>query len=196
MSAVQPVFRFDLERDVRTAHEMAARLVPYIYESELYGQMPGDLPRLTLGGLLMRLHRLSALPDLLTPAQQEALKTGQEQLEQVRKEWPVAYEGKLKQELKARLSSLGQFLSECAESPQHCLDNYPSSIEKRVIAEVLRDEAAARNVLPDELAAAVTNVDNKLRRYVNKGGDFIWDKRLQPAYPRDKYWYLYTTPGV
>ena len=195
MNAVQPVIRFDLERDVRTVQEMAARLVPYIYENELYGQMPGDLPRLTVGGLLMRLRRLSAVSDLLKPAQRTALQAAQEQLDKVRKEWAVAYEGKLQQEFKARISGVEQFLSECGESPRSCFDNYPSGIEKRVMAEELRDEATARNALPSEFQAALTNVDNKLRRYVKKGGGFIWDERLETAYPPDKYWFLYVTPA-
>ena len=196
MNAVQPVIRFDLERDVRTAQDMAARLVPYVYESELYGQMPGDLPRLTVGGLLMRLHRLSALVDSLTPSQRAAIKTAQEQLDNVRKEWPVAYEGKLQQEFKARITAVEQFVNECAESPQRCMDGYPSGIEKRVIAEALRDEAAERNALSDELQAALPNVDGRLRRYVKKGGNFVWDKRLEAAYPPEKYWYLYVTSAA
>ncbi len=193
MAITQPVIRFDLDRDVRSAEVMAARLTPYVYEDELYGQMPGDLPKLTIGGLLMRLNRLSAISNLLGPTQQAALQKAREQLDKVRKDWRVAYEGKLQRELQIRISSLEQFLAECAEDVRRCADNYPSSIEKRVMAEALKDEADNLNALPAALRAGLTSVDNKLHRYVVPG-DFIWDRRLEPAYPRDKYWFLYIRP--
>ena len=45
MASTQSAIRYDLDRDVRTVEQMAARLTPYIYENELYGLMPGDLPK-------------------------------------------------------------------------------------------------------------------------------------------------------
>ena len=44
------IVRFDFDRDVRIADAMASRLKPYVYENELYGLMPNDYPKLTLGG--------------------------------------------------------------------------------------------------------------------------------------------------
>lgn len=189
----QPTYKYDLDRDIRTVEAMAAGLTPYVYESELYGVMPGDLPALTIGGLLMRLHRLLAISDLLSPQQRAALAAAREQLDHVRKEWAVAYEGKVLQELRARLRALDQFANECAENPRGCVDNYPSSIEKRVIVEALKDEATASNTLTPDLRIAITNIDEKLRRYVKPGGNFIWDSRLEAAYPRDKHPFLYAS---
>jgi len=194
MTSTQPVISFDLDRDVRTVEAMAARLKPYVYENELYGLMPGDLPRLTVGGLLMRLRRLSALTDQLSPKQQNIVQSAQQQLDAIRKEWGVAYEGKLQRELTARLNSLGQFLSECHESPRRCFDGYPSAIEKRVIAQAIADEMEARNTATTITRASLTDFDNNLRRYVKPTDAFIWDARLEPAYPRDQYWYLYVEP--
>jgi hypothetical protein len=192
MTTSQPTYKFDLDRDIRTVEAMAERLTPYVYENELYGLMPGDLPRLTIGGLLMRLHRLASISGLLSAQQQTTLANAKQHLDNVRKEWAVAYEGKVSQELKARLRALDQFANECGENPRGCVDNYPSSIEKRVIVEALEDEATASNTLTPDLRVAITNIDEKLRRYVKTGGNFIWDQRLEPAYPRDKYPFLYT----
>ncbi len=194
MTTAQPVIRFDLDRDVRTVEAMAARLVPYVYEDEIYGQMPGDLPKLTFGGLLMRLHRLSVIANnLLSPQQQATLHKAQEELDKVRKEWPTAYEKKLARELRMRITAVEQFIAECGESVRACAENYPSGIEKRVIAEHLKSEAESRNALPTELKSALSSADAKLRRYV-KAGEFIWDERLEPAYPQDKFWFLYAAP--
>ncbi|MCC7449129.1 MAG: hypothetical protein IT324_17050 [Anaerolineae bacterium] len=194
MTSTQPVIAFDLDRDVRTVEAMAARLKPYVYENELYGLMPGDLPRLTIGGLLMRLHRLSALADHLSPKQQGIVQNAQQQLDTIRKEWGVAYEGKLQREFTARLNALGQFLGECHENPQRCFDGYPSAVEKRVIAHAIADEMEARHTATTVTRAVLTDFDNNLRRYVKPADHFVWDARLQPAYPRDPYWYLYVAP--
>jgi hypothetical protein len=186
MATAQPVIRYDLDHDLRAVEAMAERLVPYVYETELYGQMPGDMPRLTLGGLLMRLYRLSAISSLLTPEQQQRLRMAKESLEKTQTQWRVAYEGKIQQELPARIKSLEQFA-------RSCMEIYPSGIEKRVMAEVLKDEAERLAVLSPETRLALTNVDGKIRRNVKPGGSFIWDRRLELAYPRDKYWFLYVT---
>ena len=190
MAIAHPVTRFDLDRDVRTLEAMATRLTPYVYENELYGLMPGDLPKLTVGGFLMRLERLSAVRDKLTQKQQDAVTAAKSKAEELRTKWTVAYEGKITREFQARLTALNQFLSECAENPEACADNYSSSVEKRVIAEALADEANHLSVFSDEMKSGLAVVDNKLRRY-SEAGDFIWDERLRAAYPRHKYWFLY-----
>ena len=46
--------KFSIERDVKEAQAMAAALVPYVYEDELYGRIGMNMPSLTIGALLMR----------------------------------------------------------------------------------------------------------------------------------------------
>jgi len=190
MASTQSAIRYDLDRDVRTVEQMAARLTPYVYENELYGLMPGDLPKLTVGGLLMRLHRLSVISDQLSSKQQEVVRAAAKRLDDVRREWPVALENKVQREYQARITALEQFVNECPESPQNCTDNYPPSAEKRTILQALYDEAAAHNYLSDHMRSGLQVLDNKLRRYL-QSSDFIWDARLKPAYPSDIYWFLY-----
>jgi hypothetical protein len=193
MTNTKPLFGFDLDRDVRAVDIMSERLKPYIYEDELYGVMPGDLPRLTIGGLLMRLHRLAAVKDMLTPAQQNQLQQAQERFEQMRTEWRVAYENKIKQELQSRTTSLEQFLNECSDNLRSCADNYPSAMEKRVIIEGLLQEAQNLGSFSSDLNTRITALDNKIHRYAQDTGVFIWDTRLTKAYPHDRYWFLYST---
>ena len=193
MSDSQSGFAFDLNRDVRTVEAMAAQLKPYIYEDELYGPMPGDLPKLTIGGLLMRLSRLSALSNLLSPTQQDTLRVAQSQFDSIRKEWAVAYEGKIQRELKVRISALDQFFNECSDNLRGCADEYPSMIEKRVMIEHLQDEAIGLNSAPVGLKNGLIALDNKNHRYF-EAGKFTWDPRLEPAYPPQKYWFLYGRP--
>lgn len=191
MTNASQTFAFDLDRDVRTVEAMAARLKPYVYEDELYGMMPGNLPKLTLGGLLMRLNRLTAIRDLLSPAQSQSVDKARQQLDEIRKEWRVAYEGKIQREFQSRLTSVGQFLEECADSTRRSDDNYPSAMEKRVMAEVLKDEAVTLNIFDSDMETRLTGIDNGIHRYIHPS-KFRWDLRLEPAYPRDKYWFLYS----
>lgn len=190
MTSKTPTLAFDLERDVRALGAMAANLTPYLYEKELYGYLSGDLPRLTVGGLLMRLYRLSRLSDHLSAEQQNIVQDAAINLEAEQAEWGVHYELKVQQELEARLNSLSRFLDECREGNSTCAANYPSEAEKRIMIEHLRREAAELEVLTPELETRLRQVDSQLRRLLTDG-PFITDPILQEVYPRDEFWWLY-----
>lgn len=190
MTSKTPTLAFDLERDVRALGAMAANLTPYLYEKELYGYLSGDLPRLTVGGLLMRLYRLSRLTDQLSAEQQNIVQDAAINLEAEQAEWGVHYELKVQQELEARLNSLSRFLEECREGNSTCAANYPSEAEKRIMIEHLRREAAELEVLTPELETRLRQVDSQLRRLLTDG-PFITDPLLQEVYPRDEFWWLY-----
>lgn len=187
----QPAFGWDLDRDIRTITAMAERLTPYVYEDELYGGMPGDLAKLTIGGLVMRLQRLQAVDALLSDSQRAARDTAQAQTIAVRTEWVVHYEAKITREVKARIQTVENFLNDCVENQKICAENYASQMEKRVIVDALALEAAQINYIIEGLPDRLQRLDNAIRRYAEKG-TFRWDSRLQAAYPEDPYWYLYS----
>ncbi len=190
MSIVRPVFKYDLNRDVDTAQAMASRLVPFVYETELFGYTPDDLPKLTIGGLLMRLHRLILLGNLLSDEQRERLATAQQQLDSVKYEWLVAYTKKTTDELIMRINEWDQFLSECKHNQDECSDLYPSIAEKRVMAQILANEARELNALTPDIEKRLNGIDSQLQDYF-KSGNFIWDQRLQQVYPQNQYGFLY-----
>src|SRR5579859_5041693 len=175
-------YAYSLEEDVRAVGAMAASLVPYIYQSAVFSGMPGPLPSLTIGGLLLRLHRLRALTKLLTAEQQRVVETAQKQFDDVRAQWSVAYEEKLKHELPSRLRSLNQFLIDCGDK-RFCAEIYPSEIEKRVMVTHLQSEADARHALEPSTEAQINSIDGRVRA-LTEPGEFVWDKRLLVAYPR------------
>lgn len=193
MATAHPVFEVDLARDVRTVEAMAANLTPYIYEDDLFGILPGDLPRLTLGGLLMRLARLRVFADRLPEPQRQVADAARRQLEEVREKWRVHYEKKIVHELRSRMVHLHQFLKEAEENPNRIAPDCPSAMEKRVIVELLKDEAAQLGVWTPELAGTLRAVDSQIRR-LGEQRDFIWDPAVQDAYPKDKFWFLYMAP--
>ena len=187
------LYAYSLDNDLRAVAAMAAGLVPYIYEDELYGPMPGSLPRLTVGGLLMRLQRLHALDQSLTDEQRQIVLTAQAQTDKARTDWAVAFEGKVTRELLARLRALGQLITDCADV-RVCSESYPSEIEKRVMVAQLQTEAQSANVFSPEAEKQIANVDSRLKQFT-KPGDFLWDARLEVAYPKASYWYLYVSVG-
>jgi hypothetical protein len=190
MSANPPTLAFDLERDIRVLSAMASNLTPYLYEQEMYGYLGGDLPRLTLGGLLLRLYRLSRLDDILNTEQQNLVQDARINFEAECSKWAVHYEKKLHHELKSRAEALLRFLDECAENPSACAASYPSQAEKRIMIEHLRSEAEEHDVLSEELDTEVRLTDQRLRRLF-EDGDFITDERLRSVYPRESFWWLY-----
>jgi len=195
MTKKTPTLAYDLERDVRALGAMAANLTPYLYEKELYGYLSGDLPRLTVGGLLMRLYRLSRLSDHLSAEQQNVVQDAAINLEAEQSEWSVHYELKLQQELDARLTALQRFLEECREGNSACAASYPVEAEKRVIIEHLRREAIEGGVFTPELETRLRHIDAQLHRLLTEG-PFISAPILEEVYPRSEFWWMYgTLPG-
>ena len=80
---------YDPEPDLRALEAMASNLTPYLYEKELYGMLAQNLPRLTVGGLLLRLYRLRGVEPELSEGQQRRLHDAALNFEQLRSEWMV-----------------------------------------------------------------------------------------------------------
>lgn len=185
-----PALSYDLEYDLRALEAMAANLTPYLYENEVFGTLPGDLPRLTLGGLLMRLYRLGRLD--LDPAQRQRVSVARAAFERDRDQWLTHYENKLRHELRARLDALHRYLAECASERHGCAAGYPTQAEKRTMIEHLRQALAERNQRADDSEARLAEIDRKLRRLID-AGDFVSDERLKSAYSPDEFWWLYAS---
>lgn len=184
---------YDLEADLRALEAMAANLTPYLYEKELFGTITSTLPRLTIGGILLRLHRLEALREHLDHNQAQRLRDARLNFEQARSEWAVHYEGKISQELGSRLRSFESYLEEYNSNSREGHDNYPIQATRRTILHHLQAEAQARNIWDEELADQLRQCDKHLRE-VSGGEHFIWAAILEPVYPSPPYWWLYSEP--
>lgn len=189
--------QYDPTADVRAVEAMAANLTPYLYEKELYGMISNDLPRLTIGALLMRLHRLETLQDSLTPDQRQRVQNARQQLEQMRSEWRTHYEDKLIQEIQVRLNGLSAFVEEYADDKQQARSAYPAEATYRLIVEALVQEAQHLNLWSDELKGNLSRLDARLRGLLDKDSfTFVPPKGLEEVYPQDTYWWLYAYPAT
>lgn len=187
--------QYDPAADVRTLEAMAANLTPYVYEKDLYGVISSDSTRLTVGGLLMRLHRLEALN--LSAEQRQRVQNARQQLEHARSEWQSHYKDKILQELQARLNNLAAFVAEYSEDKQSARSAYPAEATHRTIVEALRQEAERLHIWSDELRAKLRDLDARLRGLLDKDNPtFVPPTGLESAYPESEYWWLYAYPAV
>lgn len=182
---------YSIERDLKEAQAMASALVPYVYEDELYGRVGMNLPSLTIGAILLRLHRLRALQSKLSPEQMDILQNIESQVHSVSQEWGGHFQKKLVREADTRLRDLMTYTREAKESPRTAANAYmPEALRRTMIADILEAMTASER---DGLQSKTRQLDGELRRYL-EDSDFVWSKELEPVYPAETYWWLYKRP--
>lgn len=191
---------YTVERDLKEARAMVDGLERYIRGNDLYGRAGSggifsmtQMPSLTLGALLMRLRRLQALGDALTPEQRGELDQLLAANNKTSKEWREHYQSKLEREAHSRLKAMSTFFEELRDNPKLASSGYQPEALRRTIAQVLHDEMQAQGMPVEQVEGEMAAVDSRLRRWFDKG-KFIWADALQPAYPAQPYWWLYTQP--
>ncbi len=191
---VQPGIAASLERDLEVVEAIAADLKDYLLSSTLYWSLskprPGPhlLPKGTLGGLLLRLHRLTALEETLNPDQYQRLRDAAGQAHAALDHWAVQAEEKTLREIKARLGALQAYLEEVEDAPRRYAPEYPVQAESRTAIDLLLDFAG--RAVDARLAAQVEAADQRLRALVEPGA-FVWHEAAAPAFPPERFWWLY-----
>lgn len=184
-----------LETDLVILEAMAADMDAYLQVDVLFWRMAhGGMPMLTLGGYLLRQHRLQELAALLSPEQQARLDTAVAQYRAALVEKVVRLEKKGHAELDARLRQWAEYLREAEweAHPEH--HNYASAVENRaMITGLIAQLSQAPYRLEAEPPLRLQQLDALLRARWQMG-EFVWPPAWQPAYPRDAFWWLYGRP--
>jgi hypothetical protein len=100
----------------------------YLLSNELYWPITArgfDLPRLTIGGILLAQTRLEARGERI-----ESLVT---QLGALRSKWRVAWETKASREVRARLRLWNNYLTDYRHNPEAHADAYPQEVHNLVM---------------------------------------------------------------
>ncbi|MBC7815107.1 MAG: hypothetical protein H7175_28375, partial [Burkholderiales bacterium] len=155
--------------------------------------MGGQTPALTIGALLLRLRRLHALADSMSPTQRTLLEKVEARHNAIRDEWSVHYQQKLVKEGESRLKGMDAFFKECLDEPRTCYSGYPPEAMRRTIIQEIDTTLDAMNASSAELDRQIKRADSKLQGII-KPSEFIWAKALESVYPRDTYWWLYSRP--
>ena len=193
--------RYSLDRDLEEARAMVEGLDDYVQGEVLYGSVGGaglysadsSMPSLTIGGLLLRLHRLHKLEGQMSPEQKAILTVIETEHDRVRNEWSVHYIQKASNEAGARLRSLEAYFAECEDDPEACAGAYLPEAQRRTILQDIVDGLNQYHMPDSGLDRSLKSHDTQLRRFTEQTA-FIWDARLQPVYPQEKYWWLYAEP--
>jgi len=187
----------DFDRELRVAAAMAGDLKAYLLSDVLYWQLSDSGPKAfpfplgTVGGMLLRLRRLQAATDALSPDEFQRLEQVRQQAEDELKHWAIQAEAKAVREIKARLQTWSAFLDDAVADPQRHIVEFPTLVENREIIEILL-ERAGRAADGQNFRVRLDSLDQRLKSTTSKG-DYVWDAATAPGFPAAKHWWLYLT---
>jgi hypothetical protein len=167
----------NLDQDKRFLDSGIQVLSDYLLSKELFYPLDGDLPRLTIGNLMLARYRLTA--------------TGQDahsnEMETIKEKWRTAWGQKASREIHTRLELWRNFLSEYRASPGNNADRYPVEVRHRAILQLLAEDAADTSEL-----VLLPELDSLLKGYL-LSNEFIWEKQVAASFDPAEFWYLYGT---
>jgi hypothetical protein len=179
-----------ITRDVALCEAMADEIKAYLKSNALFWEpdrrRPGgsELPKLTLGGLLLARQRLETSRQHLRPDQLWALGRAGRELAHHRSQWRTRYQTKLARDLRSRLDAWAWYLDEAASV------HYPRQVETRVKIDLLLDEAVEVELEARKARQRLAALDERLRvDFVP--GDFCWAEPLAVGFPVERFWYLW-----
>ncbi|MGB3715375.1 MAG: hypothetical protein WA996_13175 [Candidatus Promineifilaceae bacterium] len=184
-----------LRRDLEILEAMASEMDEYLRSQTLFWpMMKGNLPRLTIGGYLMRQHRLDSSRNWLDESEQARLETAIERFNDTLVEKVVRFEGRAHEELHARLRQWGEYLKELHDKTLGMSDYYSSHVQTRAMISGLIHMLEGRPYDLDERVLEQLEVYDNVLRNLWEPGAFTWPDEWQPAYPKPEYWWLYGRP--
>lgn len=166
-------------------------LQPYLLSKDVFWPM-GPLPSLSLGRIYWDRTVLSARKALLKGPQLADLGRIERTVEDLQRQWSLAWENKATAELRTRINLWQAYLRELDDSRDEA-GAYPQEVRNRALAAHLR-RVAGNQPEARQLGALLDGLDARLRS-VFKAGEFVWEPELAPAFPIDPYWYLYGRPS-
>lgn len=185
-----------LKQDIIILEAMVVEIEEYLMSDVLFWPlMKSSLPRLTLGGYLMRQHRLAALGELLDEDEEQRLQEAMDQFNEALVERVVRFEEKAHVELRARLRQWSEYLKDLKRESSGYRQNYATAVEIRAMIEALLDKLKMPPYRLQEKILEQLIVYDRVLSSAWRSGDFVWPEEWKPAYPKETYWWLYGTPS-
>lgn len=190
---------YSLAGDLNEAKKMAGGLEAYIQTDQIYGTVGGgffsggNMPSLTTGALLMRVRRLRAREQDLTPAQRGELGAIEDEIARVRSKWRAHFDQKLDREIRSRLKSISQYFEDLRDDPRAAANAWLPEALRRTIVDALDRAMQEYGLDRGDLPQRISGTDAALRRHTEKS-PFVWSAELEPVYPAESYWWLYARP--
>jgi hypothetical protein len=152
-------------------------LSDYLLSKALFYPLDGDLPRLTIGNLLLAHRRITAT----------GYNAFSDEIDAVRTKWRAAWGQKSSREILTRLGLWRNFLGDYQVSPENNADRYPVEVRHRAIIQLLVEEAdrtSEMDLLP--------GLDSKLKGSFLPG-KFVWEEQVAAGFDREEFWFLFGT---
>ncbi|RMH01446.1 MAG: hypothetical protein D6706_01770 [Chloroflexi bacterium] len=181
-----------LLRDLMTYEAMVNEMDLYLAsEATHWTLVPPGLPKLTIGGCLMRQHRLLALKSQFHPEEQVRLDTAVNKLKRLLSEQVVRFEQRTYTEIRARLS---EWIAYLGVFSRHGREYYARVVDTRVVLQAMINKLQQPPYrLDKKVIEELATLDKNLKgRW--QPGSFVWESVWKPAYPEDTYWWLYGSP--
>jgi hypothetical protein len=184
-----------LREDLKILEAMAAEMDEYLRSQVLFWPMSqSNLPRLTIGGYLMRQHRLQELSTLLSESELTRRDKAVVIFNQSLVEKVVSFEDRAHQEAHARLRQWGEYVKELHDRNLAVADFYHAHVQTRaMIASLIAKLEMPPYELDERVPSQLETYDRVVRNFWHRG-DFVWPAEWQPAYPQTGYWWLYGRP--
>ena len=182
-----------LVKDLEILEAMAASMDNYLLSKTMFHTLHMGMPQLTLGGYLMRQHRLLALAgELLNEVERGRLDEAVAQFKQALMGKQARLEEKGQREIQSRLRQWDDFLRQVEGDPAEAAAFYHTRVEVRAMLASLVEALPAPE---DASLKALDQLDEKLRQSWQPG-QFVWPADWQPAYPINTFWWLYGKPRL
>jgi hypothetical protein len=183
--------KLDGNTELVIVQHMLRDLEEYLKSDVLYwhvaepNPLGSHMPQLTIGALLEAITRAVAAQNDLTPGQRQELAAARAQLDRTRAAHAAQFVSKAIHELHGRL---GAWKANLDDEGRKTKTYYAQ--DARVRAKLFLLENALGADAPPDVLKHREQIDLELFE-VFVPGDFIWDPRLQTAFPKNPCWWLY-----
>jgi len=181
-----------LAEDLAYLEAIASELKAYLLASELYwplgSHLGQSLPQGTLGGALLRVHRLAELGGG-AHAYHVAVQAFQDGLRQ----WQVQAEQKAAREVTARIHAWSQYLEELGSHPDRYAPDYSTQVMNRTVLHFLQQYLANH---PSDGAENEIGALDERAALLTRDGNFVWNPAQAAAFPRADFPWLYVAPKL
>lgn len=158
-------------------------LPEYLLSNVLFWPIPGFPQPLTPGNLLFALQKVAFVQTADVNKQDELLRY---QMDKLKQQYRVGWLKKVDHEFRSRLNQWKDIVLEAAHQDPNAL-SYSASARVRTLLTLLISENPDQ---PRDLLSMQESLDQRFL-FITREGGFIWETRLETAFPKEKFWYLY-----
>lgn len=184
-----------LAQDLKILEAMVDGLSAYLASDATHWPMSGDnMPKLTIGGCLMRQERLQLLRNQISFADQARLDKSIDEFNGSLENQVVRFEGRAHDELHARLREWTTYLHDATSKVATKREYYANIVDTRIVITALVNKLSQSPYqLNTRFAQDIAQMDTRLKGQWQADEfvlEAVWEKAYEPA----DYWWLYGCP--